>query len=99
MKDKLNSFTTKVSKTLFDTKMFLRNKGNKYPVLFSLFGVLLSTLSVVGVTYSLWTDTAETGNNSISTGTITMRYVEDMTFASINNAEPMTAIEAYQSNN
>jgi len=99
MKDRLSRVTTKISKTLFDTKMFFKEKGNKYPLLFSLFGVLLSTLSVVGVTYSLWTDTAETGNNSISTGTISMRYVEDTSFASINNAEPMSAADAYQSNN
>ena len=99
MKDRLSRVTTKISKTLFDTKMFFKEKGNKYPLLFSLFGVILSTLSVVGVTYSLWTDTAETGNNSISTGTISMRYVEDTSFASINNAEPMSAAAAYQSNN
>jgi len=99
MKDRLSRVTTKISKTLFDTKMFFKEKGNKYPLLFSLFGVILSTLSVVGITYSLWTDTAETGNNSISTGTISMRYVEDTSFASINNAEPMSAADAYQSNN
>ncbi len=98
MKDKLNSFTTKVSKTLFDTKMFLKNKGNKYPILFSLFGVILSSLSVVGITLSLWTKTASTGNNSISTGTITMKYVEDTNITSLDISNSMTANQAYQSN-
>ena len=98
MKDKLNSFTTKVSKTLFDTKMFLKNKGNKYPILFSLFGVVLSSLSVVGITFSLWTKTASTGNSSISSGTITMKYVEDTNVASLEISDPMTANQAYQSN-
>ena len=99
MKEKLNSIKTRISKTHLDIKMYLKENKNKYPILFSLFGVLFSMLSVIGITYALWTDSAETGNNSISTGTITMKYVEDMSFATINNAEPTSAANAYQSNN
>ena len=80
-------------------KEFIKEKGNKYPLLFSLLGVLFSVGSVVGISYAAWTKVSSTGNNSITTGTISMRYVEDMTFAAINNAEPMTAQAAYQSNN
>ena len=80
-------------------KEFIKEKGNKYPILFSLLGVLFSVGSVVGISYAAWTKVSSTGNNSITTGTISMRYVEDMTFAAINNAEPMTAQAAYQSNN
>lgn len=99
MREKLSNVKIKISKTLFDTKMFLKNKGNKYQALFSLFGLLISVTAVVGISYAVWTDSAETGNNSISTGVISLRYVEDTSFATINNAEPMTANEAYQSNN
>ncbi len=80
-------------------KEFIKEKRNKYPILFSLLGVLFSVGSVVGISYAAWTKVSSTGNNSITTGTISMRYVEDMTFAAINNAEPMTAQAAYQSNN
>lgn len=88
MKEKFSNIRTKLSEL-----------GSKKQVLVSLFGVLFSITAVIGITYSAWTNTSTTGNNSITTGTISMKYVEDMSFATINNATPMSANTAYQSNN
>ena len=64
------------------------DKVKRNQILIAILGVIILTLLVIGITYAGFSQTAYTGNNSISSGTITMSFQEPSNSVVISNAMP-----------
>ena len=64
------------------------DKVKRNQVLIAILGVVILTVLVVGITYAGFSQTAYTGNNSISSGIISMSFQEPSNNVVITNAMP-----------
>lgn len=69
----------------------MSKKGDKKEIFLSIIGVLLLIITVIGVSYAVFTyEGRGKSQNTISTGTISFAYNETSNGISITNAQPMT---------
>ncbi len=64
------------------------DKVKRNQILIVILGVIVLTVLVIGITYAGFSQIAYTGNNSISSGTITMSFQEPSNSVVISNAMP-----------
>ena len=64
------------------------DKVKRNQILIAVVGVIILTVLVIGITYAGFSQTAYTGNNSISSGTISMSFQEPSNNVVITNAMP-----------
>ena len=64
------------------------DKVKRNQILITILGVIILTVLVVGITYAGFSKTSSGGNNSISSGTITMSFQEPSNSVVISNAMP-----------
>ena len=64
------------------------DKVKRNQILIAILGVIILTVLVIGITYAGFSQTAYTGNNSISSGTISMSFQEPSNNVVISNAMP-----------
>lgn len=72
-------------------------ESNYKQMIISIIGVFVLIIAIVGITYAGFSLTAKTGNNSITSGTITMSFQEPSNNVVISNAMPATSSTGYSS--
>ena len=66
------------------------DKVKRNQMLITILGVIILTVLVIGITYAGFSQTTSGGNNSISSGTITMSFQEPSNNVVITNAMPIS---------
>lgn len=64
-------------------------ENSQKKVLLSVLGVAILVVAVIGISFAAYTTTFDTGENSISTGTIMVSYTESDNAINITNALPI----------
>ena len=71
-------------------------ENSQKKVLLSVLGVAILVVAVIGISFAAYTATFDTGENSISTGTIMVSYTESDNAINITNAPTDDVLVAYK---